>query len=176
MAETLKQDEAVPTYPAAPSGLSAAATAIDASVIWSRIEAYTATRWTSRAVAWTVEGPGEWVPILTPATIATTEKWTGAAWETNAPDASPLGGYQLACATYRFTGTVGSGPVPEAANEAYRRLAEYLAEDAGQPGATSEAHSVGPINVSVSRAANWAARAMINSGAADLLRPYRRVA
>ena len=62
-AETLKQDEAVPTYPATPTGLSTAAAAINASVIWSRIEAYVWTRWTSRAVVWTVEGPGEWMAV-----------------------------------------------------------------------------------------------------------------
>lgn len=176
MAETLKQYEAVPTFPATPSGLTSAAAAINASVIWSRIEAYVSTRWTSRAVIWTVEGPGEWVPLLSPASIAPIDKWTGTAWETNAPDASPLGGYQLACETYRFTGTVGSGTVPEAVNEAFRRLAEFMAADAGTAGATSQKHDVGPITVEHSRNAAWMALAMINSGAADLLRPYRRAA
>ena len=177
MAETLKQDEAVPaSYPATPTGLSTAAAAINASVIWSRIEAHISTRWTSRAVVWTVEGPGEWVPLLTPATIASIDKWTGTAWETNAPDASPLGGYQLACETYRFTGTAGSGTVPEAVKEAFRRLAEYMAAETGTAGATSEKQDVGPITVEQSRNAAWMARAMINSGAADLLRPYRRAA
>ena len=176
MADTLKQVEAVPIYPATPTGLSAAAAAINASVIWARIEAYTSTRWTSRVVVWTVEGPGEWVPLLTPATIATIDKWTGTAWETNAPDASPLGGYQLACETFRFTGTAGGGPVPEAVNEAFRRLAEYMAVDQNSLGATSESYNVGPITVSTSRNAAWMARAMVNSGAADLLRPYRRAA
>ena len=115
MAETLKQDEAVPaSYPATPTSLSTAAAAINAAVIWSRIEAYVTTRWTARAVVWTVEGPGEWVPILVPATIASVDIWTGTGWETTTPAASPLGGYQLACATYRMTGTVGGGVVPEA--------------------------------------------------------------
>jgi hypothetical protein len=164
---TLKQDEAVPTYPATPSGLSTAAAALNPAVVWARIEAYVSTRWTSRAVVWTVDGPGEWVPLLTPATITTVEKWTGTAWTTATPDASPLGGYQLDDLTYRITGTAGGGTVPETVKEAFRRLAEYLAADVGKPGATSEAHSVGPINISVSRSATWAARAMVNSGAAD---------
>ncbi len=176
MAETLKQDEAVPTYPATPSGLSTDAAALDPSVVWARIEAFISTRWTSRAVVWTVEGPGEWVPLLTPATITTAERWTGGAWVTATPDPSPLGGYQLDDAAYRFTGTVGGGTVPETVNEAYRRLAEYMAEKPKEAGATSESLAIGSgaISRSISRNAAWMARAMINSGAADLLRPYRR--
>ena len=174
MAETLKQDEAVPTYPATPSGLSAAAAAINPAVIWARIEAYVSARWTSRAVVWTVEGPGEWVPILTPATIATVEKWTGTAWETNAPDASPLGGYQLACETYRFSGTVGAGTVPATVNEAFRRLAEYLASTDDAPAGASDFTwnmGGGAISENFSRAPTWIARAMINSGAATSCQP-----
>lgn len=180
MAATLKQTEAIPVaFPATPSGLSAAAQALSAAAIWARIEAYVTTRWSSRAVVWTVEGPGEWVPILTPATIATVEKWTGTAWETFAPDPSPLGGYQLACATHRFTGTVGAGPVPEAANEAFRRLAEYLASTDDAPAGVSDftwTLGGGAMSENFSRAPTWIARAIINSGAADLLRPYRRIA
>lgn len=176
MAITLKQDEAVPTYPATPTGLSVAAAAINAAVIWTRIEAYVSARWTARAVVWTVEGPGEWVPILTPATITLTEKWTGTAWAADTPPASPLGGYALADATFRLTGTVGGGTVPEAVKEAFRRLAEYLAEDPKTRGTNRESYSVGPINIDFRRDPAWLGAAMINSGAADLLRPYRRAA
>ena len=179
MADTLKQVEAVPTYPATPTGLSAAAAAINASVIWARIEAYVSTRWTSRAVVWTVEGPGDWEPLLTPATITTKEKWTGTAWVADTPDASPLGGYQLACATYRFTGTVGSGTVPAAVSEAFRRLAEYLASTDDAPAGVSDFTwnlGGGAMSENFSRAPTWIARALINSGAADLLRPYRGLA
>ena len=178
MAATLMQTEGVPaSYPATPTGLSLAAAALSAAMIWQRIEAYISTRWTARVVIWTAEGPGDWTPPLTPATFTAWEQWTGTAWAAYTPDASPFGGYGLACeGPYRFTATVGSGTVPEAVNEAFRRLAEYMASTIENPGATSEAYSVGPINVSVSRGATWAARAMSNSGAADLLRPYRRTA
>jgi hypothetical protein len=180
MAETLKQDEAVPaSYPATPSGLSTAAAALSAPMIWARIEAYISARWTTRAVVWTVAGPGDWEPLLTPATASTVEAWTGTAWAAVTLNPSPLGGYCLNDTTYRITATVGGGTVPEAAKEAFRRLAEYLAAADDAPvGATDYSTSIGggAISESFSRAATWVARAMINSGAADLLRQYRRAA
>lgn len=177
MATTIKQAEAVPaTYPDAPSGLSTAAAALDADMIWQRIEAYIAHRWTERAVVWTVEGCGEWVPPLTPATISTVESWQSEAWEAVTLSASPLGGYCLPGGTYRFTGTVGSGDVPSAVLEAFRRLAEYMAGSKGKPGASSESLSAGSISLSHRRSPAWMAQAMQNSGAGDLLRSYRRVA
>ena len=177
MTATLKQTEAVPaSYPVTPSGLSAAALALSAQMIWQRIEAYTSARWTARAVVWTVEGPGEWEPLLTPATVTLAEEWTGTAWQTSTPDASPLGGYDLACKTYRITATVGSGTVPAAVNEAFKRLAEYMAKAERLPGASSYKVDIGgAVSLSVDRSPTWLARAMINSGAADLLRPYRRL-
>ena len=175
MVVTLKQTEAVPaSYPATPSGLSAAAVALPAQMIWQRIEAYISARWTARAVVWTVEGPGEWVALLSPATISLVEEWTGTAWQTATPDGSPLGGYELEDKTYRLTASVGGGTVPAAVNEAFRRLAEYMAADVGVAGAASEKQDVGPVSVEHSRNPAWMARAMINSGAADLLRPFRR--
>ena len=43
---------------------------------------------------WTVEGPGEFVPPLSPATISTVEVWSSAdAWEVVTLTPSPLGGY-----------------------------------------------------------------------------------
>lgn len=178
MAGTLKQTEAVPAaYPATPAGLSAAATALNPNLIWQRIEAYTSARWTARAVVWTVDGPGEWEPLLTPATVTLAEEWTGTAWQTATPDASPLGGYDLASKTYRITASVGGGTVPVAVNEAFKRLAEYMAARASHPGASSFKTDVGgAISLSEDRSPAWMARAMINSGAADLLRPYRRAA
>ena len=175
MTTTLRTTEALPAaYPATPSGLSVAAAALSPAMIWQRIEAYIAVRWTSRAVTWLVEGPGEWVPPLTPATIATKEPWTGTAWEAFTPRASPAGGYMLDCEKlYRFTGTVGSGTVPEAVNEAFRRLAEYMAAGDDHHGATAFTANVGPVSISQSRNASWQARAMSNCGAGDLLRPYR---
>lgn len=179
MATTIKQDEAAPdSYPVVAVDLSAAAWALDEEIVWERIESWVAWRWTARGVTWIAEGPGEWAPPLAPATIATTEVWTTAgAWEAAELTAAPLGGYVLPGAgPYRFSATVGGGepPLPFAVEEAVRRLAEYMAADAGTPGATREQTSAGPITLGHSRSASWLAEAMQNSGAGDLLRPYRR--
>ncbi len=142
MTTLLKQSEALPeSYPAiANSGWSSGAAALDQDMIWQRIEPYIAYRWSSRAVVWTVEGPGEWHAPLTPATVSTVEVWSRAnEWETATLDASPLGGYYLPCTgPYRFTATVGSGDVPAAVNEAFRRLAEYMAARVSKAGASLE--------------------------------------
>lgn len=175
MAVTIRQDEAMPaSYPAAPQGLSAAAAAIEEAV-WQRIEAYVAYRWSERAVTWIVEGCGEWLPPLTPATITTVEIWRSEAWEAVTLNPSPFG-YCLPGGTYRFTGTVGvdEADVPGAVLEAFRRLAEYMAAKPGKAGVMSESISAGSISISSRRATDWIAQAMSNSGAGDLLRPYRR--
>lgn len=179
MTTIIQQTESLPDeYPTAPSGLSEAAAAL-VVVAWQRIEPYIAYRWSPRAVSWIVEGPGEWYPPLKPATISTVEIWSGAdEWESAALDASPLGGYWLpATGPYRFSATAGTSDAdpPATVQEAVKRLAEYLAADPGAPGATSERVDIpGVINEEVSRVASWRARAMQNSGAADLLRTYRR--
>lgn len=178
-ATTIKQAEGAPaSYPAAPSGLSTAAAALDANMIWQRIEAYIAWRFTSRSIEWIVEGCGEWRAPLAPATIATVEVWQATnAWATATLDPSPTGGYMLpGDGPYRFTGTVGGGTVPAAVNEAFRRLAEYMAASKrGSPGTTREKVVAGSVMVDKSRSASWAAEAMSNSGAGDLLRNFRRV-
>ena len=177
MATSIKHTEGVPaSYPAAPSGLSTAATALDADAIWQRIEAYTAHRYTSRTIQWIVVDCGDWQPPLTPATISTVERWTGSDWEAATATPSPVGGYCLPGGSWRFTGTVGGGTVPEIVDEAFRRLAEYMAAaKKGSPGTTRERVTAGSITVDKSRSASWAAAAMANSGAGDLLRNFRRV-
>jgi hypothetical protein len=180
MATTIKQTEATPeTYPdlGSPSPLSAAAAALSADMVWQRIEAYIAWRWTERSVVWVVEGPGEWHPPLAPATISTIEVWSRAGeWETATLDASPLGGYYLPhTGPFRFTATVGSGDVPANVIEAFRRLAEYMASKPGKAGARQESIAAGSINISSTRDPAWLAKAMQNSGAGDLLRGLRNV-
>ena len=178
MATTIKQTEAIPaSYPTTPTGLSVAAAALDPDMIWQRIESYIAHRWTARSVVWIVEGCGEWNPPLAPATVSATEEWIDLAWAAITPDASALGGYVLdGDGPYRFTASVGSGTVPAAVDQAFTRLAEYMADSSpGPKGATSASHDVGSISISHDRSATWLARAMHNSGAADLLRNYRRV-
>lgn len=182
MALTIKQTELLPDdYPTIPGNvvLSAAAAVLDPAMIWQRIEGYIAHRWTERAVVWIVEGCGEWVPPLAPATITTIEIWSAGAsqWETiTPPDQAPLGGYWLpATGPYRFTATVGDddAPLPANALEAFRRMAEYVAACPDKHGATREELRIGEISQSFNRAASWMANAMQNSGAADLLRNYR---
>lgn len=147
--------------------------------IMQRIEAYIAHRFSSRDVEWIVEGPGEWCPPLIPATISTVEIWNGLAWESvTAPD-SPLGGYWLSgSGPYRFAGTVGErvGRVPAAVHEAYDRLSAYMdGMSESTPSALSVSLTIPEVeSKTIERDAKWIARAMQNSGAADLLRPYRR--
>lgn len=175
MATVLSEEAATPdAYPAAPSGLSADAAALPAALIWARIESWVSRRWTARSVVYVVEGPGEWSPRLSPFTLSTAERWTGAAWETVALDAAPLG-YALDAATYRVTGTAGDdSEPPELAQEAYRRLAEYFAGARAEGGAPIVRAQLGE-GVDFERAAptTWVARAIHYSGAADLLRGWR---
>jgi len=176
MADTIRQDEDMPAeYPEVPDNLSTAAQALDLDLIWQRIEAYVAHRWTARNVTWIVEGRGEWCPPLTPATIATVEIWQADTWQAATVPPSPLGGYVLpGHGPYRLKGTAGSGDVPAVVMEAFRRLAEYMAAKPGKPGARSESIGAGSISLSHTRSPAWMAEAIKNSGAGDLLRPYRR--
>jgi hypothetical protein len=177
MIDLLKQYEATPAeYPAAPTGLSVAAAALDPAMIWARIEGYTAHRFTPRAVVWTLLGDGgdEWHPRLVPVVSSEAHLWTGTAWEDVTLPEGPLGVCLPASGTYRITAQVGAGFVPVPVSEAFRRLAEYLAADPGTAGASSTSVSIGPIEETLDRAPTWIARAMQHSGAADLLRNYRR--
>lgn len=186
MAELLQEVESVPaSWPALGEAQSTTWVGkIDPAPVWQRLEAYVAHRWTPRAVVWTVEGPGEWVPRLTPATLETVEVWDDG-WTATTVGASPLGGYVFdGDGPYRVTATVGGGTVPEAVLEAFRRLAEYMAplhDAASAPDPTYSAQgaakvdaSENGISLSVERNPAWVARAIVNSGAGDLLRPYRR--
>ena len=178
MVTTIKQTEAAPgSYPTIDTtGWSAAAAALSQDMIWQRLEAYMAHRFSQRDVTWIVEGPGDWVPPLTPATVTAVECWTdGDGWQAVTPEASPLGGYALeGDGPYRITATVGGGTVPAAVTEAFRRLAEYMAAKPGKPGATSESIGAGSISLRHRRSPSWMAQAIQNSGAGDLLRTYRR--
>ncbi|MEM9341417.1 MAG: hypothetical protein AAGA87_00060 [Pseudomonadota bacterium] len=165
------------TYPDAPADLSTEAAALDPDALWRRIEAYIAHRWTERQVAWIVEGPGCFTPTLTPATITSVEIWQTGEWQSVTLSPAPLGQVLPGAGPYRFTANVGAGTVPPDVMAAFRRLAEYLrksGEDTS-PGSRSTGVSMGEINLSTERAPTWIARALDYSGAADLLRPYRRV-
>ena len=175
MATTLKQTESVVDYPPAPDGLSEAAAALDSDAIWQRIESYCSHRWSERDVEWIAEGPGEWTPPLIPAVIDAVEIWSDGGWVEAFPVATALGGVKLQCANeYRIRATVGADvEVPAAAAEAFRRLVEYSADSEERSGVTAYSSKAGDLGEDVRRAANWKSKAMQNSGAGDLLRPFR---
>ena len=176
MIDLLAQSEATPAaHPDAPAGLTDAAAALDPAVIWARIESWCADRWTPRAVAWTIQGRAgdEFVPPLGPLISHSAERWWDTEWTAVDLMQGPLGLCLPSDGTFRIAGQVGAGPVPAPVSEAFRRLAEYSAEIGSAADGFTRV-SDGVDGVSYERAATWAARAIQNSGAADLLRPYRR--
>lgn len=174
--ETLKIVETPPESFPLVAGLTPAAEALNAAMIWQRIEAYIVWRWVSRPVIWTVQGGGDWEPPLTPVVITQAFSWTGDAWAPFEPEFGPEG-FILPDGMSKVEATVGLDEVPPAAVlEAFRRLAEYLAaEPIRVVGASSYSINMGQVSESINRHPAFMARALDNSGAADLLRPYRRV-
>ncbi|NNC24227.1 hypothetical protein HKX42_10325 [Salinisphaera sp. USBA-960] len=169
MVETIRIEESTPTYPAPPADLSDAAAAIEPAVVWGRLEAWMNRRWAKRQVICDTDSGGAFSPPLRPAKLGKAEQWTGCAWKEITPKEGPFG-VILADAPHRLTFTVGDDTdVPAELYEAYRRLAEYWAETPIDGGLTE----VSDGDYSHKRSANAAARALPNSGAADLLRRYR---
>jgi hypothetical protein len=151
--------------------------------LWERIEAYTARRWSVRQCVWTIQGPGDWRPHLLPAENFVvsyfddaTKTWTAATAEETA-----LGFYLPKTATYKITADVGAnaGEAPAVVVQAYQRLSAYSAEryqDQAPVGSSGYTLKLGDgLDEQVTRSPNWLARAMQHSGAADLLRSYRRI-
>lgn len=187
MAETVRQTEAIPaTYPAiAESKIKAVGD--DANWVWQRIEGHIAHRFTVRECVWIVEGAGDWVAPLTPATITNVEQWSDGSWISYTAGASPYGGLCFsATGPYRITATVGGGSVPAAVSQAAFRLAEYVlhevdAERGPQIWAQSQTvtpeqtvQGLTPGSETFQRPSSWLSDALRKSGAADLLRNYRR--
>jgi len=179
IARTLRQAEAAPAAYPVVLGLSDAAAAIDAEPVWRRIESYVAHRWTPRDVVWIVRGAGEWLPPLGPAAITGVSSWSGGEWSPGMTLVKGPCGVSLAYdGPWRLEATVGdtADALPGDVAEAFRRLAEYLAapDAIGIPGASRYSVDLGRVSETISRREDHMARALINSGAADLLRPYRR--
>jgi len=171
MTELLSQNETIPASWPAVEGVTGA----ELATAWQRIEHYTAHRWAARQVIWVARGPGEFVPPLRPVTALTAEAWNGSAWEAVTLAEAPLGHELAQEGPHRLTATVGAGPVPEPVTAAVQRLAAYLAaEDAAPGGSTSYRADAGQLSESITRDPAHLGRALQNSGAADLLRPYRR--
>lgn len=174
MALILKETESPPAeYPALPDDLTD--TADQAPGLWQRIEAYCRTRYTPRNVEWIVSGTGDWNPPLEPTTLTTLEIWQDNAWDRVEPYATPLGGYFLpAEGHYRIQGDIAGAEVPAAVWEAYRRLAGYLGDFLSHYSAPRFKLALGDIDFSFTQSETRKARALVLSGAADLLRPYKR--
>jgi hypothetical protein len=174
--EILELTEAQPeTYPETPMQVLSLANSMDLRAVWARLEAYCAHRWTPREVVWIVEGPGCFEPTLAPAEVTAVEVWSGDAWSAVTLAPSPRGGHVLpGVGPYRFTTTVGADNLPPPEVEAaFVRLAEYLSVNlaTSTPVPVLE-QSVGDVRQSWPE---WRpGKALQLSGAADLLRPYRR--
>lgn len=178
-ARTVEIVESLPAdYPEIGSGSPPEFEASLVASVWQRIEGWIAWRFSERDVVFIVEGCGEWAPPLKPATIDTTEIWESDAWAAVTLRPSPLGGYVLdGDGPYRFSGTVGNADDPPAAvSEAARRLASYFVAVTEGGGTSATLGRVQSGELSLERSGpNWAARAIFQSGAADLLKPYRNL-
>jgi len=173
MIELLDQRESVSSYPATPSGLSAAAAALAPGVVWDRLFAWISWRWGTTLASYTLSGCGEFVVPLSPATVTQVSRYSDEErdWISITPQNGPRGVELPVHGVWRIICTAGGDdPVPPAVQEAYRRLAEYLAQTSQHPAGVS---SMGSGELNVRFRADYAARALQLSGAADLLRPYR---
>lgn len=166
--------EEVAAYPDTPDGLSAAAEALEPAIVWSRIYSWIAWRWGTTVAEWKAVGCGEFVLPLTPATVTLAAYWSEQAgdWIEITPKAGPRGVVVPAHSTWRITATCGGDEsAPAAVEEAYRRLAEFMVS--GNQAAFATSISSGDLSLRFRP--DHAARALQYSGAADLLRPYRRL-
>lgn len=138
--------------------------------VWQRIESYIAYRWTPREVIWTLLGNAgdQFHARLAPMVSFEVHFWRDQ-WEAVTLESGPLGLILPYDGTYRITAQVGGGDVPEAVEEAYKRLHEYTRgiNDSFK----NETAFIGGDDGIVR---GWTGRALQLSGAADLLRPYRR--
>lgn len=169
MTEIRKISEATPSAYPAVSGVTGEALA----VAWQRVEAWIAHRFAARSVTIEAEGPGPLRWPLTPVVVVLSVEAWSEGWQPAEPPEGPEG-LVLGTGRHRIVATIGAGPVPAAVVEAMRRLAEYNATVDPLPGASSYAVNVGQVSENWRRSATWRARALEMSGAADLLRPFRR--
>ena len=165
----LSQIESQPeAYPAV-EGVSGDALAM----AWQRVEHYTKQRFASRAVVWTVQGDTSrvWYAPLGPIISIEGEIIDGGVPFTPTPCGI---GWWLPNGPVSLMAIVGAGPVPAAVSTAVRRLANYYDADVPIPGGVrSYSLNVGDMSESMTVVAGRFAKAMQESGAADLLRPYR---
>lgn len=166
---TLRQIEGVPaSYPAVEG-----VTGDDLAVAWQRVEHYIKLRYSAREVVWIVQGDtgSVWYPPLGPVTAIEGEIMDGAVVFTPTPCGI---GWRLPNCLVKLTATVGDSTVPPVVKAAVKRLAAYYAAEVSAPGgARSYSLSVGDMSESVTLSPERMAKALQESGAADLLRAYR---
>ena len=160
-----RETEISVTYPAAPAGAPAG---IANEVIWDRLEAFCNYRWSETVVEFVVNPPCEieWQPPYEPFTVDLV----------NGEAASP-DDFEAVTLTERckVRCTIGGADPSETVMAAYLRLAEYMAATDDAPnGASRYSIDIGDISESWSRKADHMGRAIHNSGAADLLRKFRK--
>ena len=178
MAVTLEINESVPaSWPVVATYLDSTegeAPEVDAGVTWQRIEAWIRFRYPARSVVYLIDGPGAWSSPLSPFTASLVEVWQSDTWAVTTPKPSPSGGYIFGGGgPFRVTGTAGDDTdPPDAVKEAYRRLHEYNRGIAFNFRTDAAYIASGDDTV----VAGYAAKSIQLSGAADLLRPYRRLA
>jgi hypothetical protein len=177
MVELLKRTEQEPlSFLTLDLTLSEGPAALPPAFIWRRLEDWISYRFSPREVEWILAGPGDWTPDLAPATVTSVESWFQGQWQAVTLSDAPLGLELATAGPYRITATVGGGDVPAPVQEAFRRLAEYMAETA--PSEIDKSNWLGTWgswNQQDGKSPNWLAKALHLSGAADLLRSYRRV-
>ena len=199
MVELRKETEATPaSYPSVSGGsLSMFASAVEQGLVWERIESYIRTRYSQRLVSWVIEAceGQDWTPPLGPVVSFTAEKWESGAWVATVLVDGPVGLCIPSDGTFKVTAQVGAGPAPLAVNEAFARLAKYVSAIRRTPGEqfgmrktalnsyedrppmrslAQDFAKVEQFDGSAEYHTNWPAKALQLSGAADLLRPYRR--
>lgn len=175
MATTLEVIESAPAaFPEIPN----LAEGIEVATVWARIDGWINARWGERECAFIVEGPGHWRAPLYPFIVATIEIWDASEWVSAVIAPSALAGYQLeGVGPYRFMGILGDAADPPAiVLEAARRLGAYLVAAASRQfeNAILTKESSDEIDSFEYAPPANAAKALQYSGAADLLRRFRR--
>lgn len=172
--ELLDVSEHIVTYPTTPVGMTARAAEIPPAVIWGRIYEYIAYRWGKTTISWRVQGCGEFVPRVTPCVVDDIFYWTSTGWNMVTLPDGPMGIDMPADNIWKIDATAGGDvlAVPAKVARAYILLAEYMASAKSIPAGVASVTS-GALGIRFQRDA--AARALQNSGAADLLRSYRKL-
>jgi hypothetical protein len=124
----------------------------------------------TRRLTYHVANNASWRAPNDAAELVSIEKHTDGAWISDSITSQPNGSFDLSGGSYRITMDVPGLQVPECVQEAFRRLHEYSRGIAEQFRNDASYRKDGEIEV----VNNWAGKALQVSGAADLLRPYRR--